>query len=108
MAVRRARRAKPTPPVTRARKKKTPTREGAEVSILGRAQPSSGRSRRIPSHATPAGVMAESEAPGLKRALGLWDVTTITAGTILGSAIFVASAFVPREVSHPTLLAAAV
>jgi basic amino acid/polyamine antiporter, APA family len=33
----------------------------------------------------------------------LWDVTTITAGTILGSAIFVAAAFVPREVPHPTL-----
>ena len=40
---------------------------------------------------------------GLTRALGLWDVTTITAGTILGSAIFVAAAFVPREVPHPTL-----
>jgi basic amino acid/polyamine antiporter, APA family len=33
----------------------------------------------------------------------LWDVTTITAGTILGSAIFLAAAFVPREVPHPTL-----
>ena len=43
------------------------------------------------------------ESPGLARALGLWDVTTITAGTILGSAIFVAAAFVPREVPHPTL-----
>ena len=41
---------------------------------------------------------------GLTRALGLWDVTTITAGTILGSAIFVAAAFVPREVPHPTLV----
>ncbi len=40
---------------------------------------------------------------GLTRALGLWDATTITAGTILGSAIFVAAAFVPREVPHPTL-----
>src|SRR5262245_14838611 len=39
----------------------------------------------------------------LARALGLWDVTAITAGTILGSAIFVAAAFVPREVPHPTL-----
>jgi basic amino acid/polyamine antiporter, APA family len=35
--------------------------------------------------------------------LGLWDVTAITAGSILGSAIFVAAAFVPREVPHPTL-----
>ena len=30
-------------------------------------------------------------------------MTAITAGTILGSAIFVAAAFVPREVPHPTL-----
>lgn len=33
----------------------------------------------------------------------MWDVTAITAGTILGSAIFLAAAFVPREVPHPTL-----
>jgi APA family basic amino acid/polyamine antiporter len=39
----------------------------------------------------------------LVRVLGLWDVTAITAGTILGSAIFVAAAFVPREMPHPTL-----
>jgi Amino acid permease len=45
-----------------------------------------------------------AESPGLARTLGLWDVTTITAGTILGSAIFVAAAFVPREVPHPTLV----
>ena len=44
------------------------------------------------------------ESSGLNRALGLWDVTTITAGTILGSAIFVAAAFVPREVPHPALV----
>jgi APA family basic amino acid/polyamine antiporter len=46
----------------------------------------------------------EPESLGLARALGLWDVTTITAGTILGSAIFVAAAFVPREVPHLTLV----
>jgi APA family basic amino acid/polyamine antiporter len=45
----------------------------------------------------------ESESQGLVRALGLWDVTAITAGTILGSAIFVAAAFIPRAVPHPTL-----
>ncbi len=50
----------------------------------------------------PAAV-EEPESPGLVRALGLWDVTAITAGTILGSAIFLAAAFVPREVPHPTL-----
>ena len=53
------------------------------------------------SHA-PATV-EEPRSPGLVRTLGLWDVTAITAGTILGSAIFLAAAFVPREVPHPTL-----
>jgi amino acid transporter len=48
-------------------------------------------------------AVAEPESPGLAGALGLWDVTAITAGTILGSAIFVAAAFVPREVPQPTL-----
>jgi APA family basic amino acid/polyamine antiporter len=48
--------------------------------------------------------MAHPESAGLARTLGLWDVTTITGGNILGSAIFVAAAFVPREVPHPTLV----
>jgi hypothetical protein len=48
--------------------------------------------------------VAGPASPGLARALELWDVTAITAGTILGSAIFVAAAFVPREVPHPTLV----
>src|SRR5262245_22700664 len=48
--------------------------------------------------------MAQPESAGLARTLGLWEVTTITAGNILGSAIFVAAAFVPREVPHPTLV----
>lgn len=41
--------------------------------------------------------------PALVRTLGLWDVTSITAGTILGSAIFIAAAFVPRAVPHASL-----
>jgi len=48
-------------------------------------------------------IAAPPAAARLARSLGLWDVITITAGTILGSAIFVAAAFVPREVPHPTL-----
>jgi hypothetical protein len=48
-------------------------------------------------------VVEAPQSPGLIRALGLWDVTAITAGTILGSAIFVVAAFVPRAVPHPTL-----
>src|SRR5262245_48445488 len=48
-------------------------------------------------------VSDQPTSAGLTRALGLWDVTTITAGTILGSAIFVAAAFVPREIPHPAL-----
>jgi len=48
-------------------------------------------------------TVEEPRSVGLIRTLGLWDVTTITAGTILGSAIFLAAAFVPREVPHATL-----
>lgn len=48
-------------------------------------------------------AVEEPRSPGLIRTLGLWDVTTITAGTILGSAIFLAAAFVPREVPHAAL-----
>ncbi|HEX8028434.1 MAG TPA: amino acid permease, partial [Vicinamibacterales bacterium] len=48
--------------------------------------------------------MPEPQPQGLARVLGLWDVTAITAGTILGSAIFLAAAFVPREVPHPSLV----
>jgi APA family basic amino acid/polyamine antiporter len=48
-------------------------------------------------------AVEEGESRGLVRTLGLWDVTAITAGTILGSAIFLAAAFVPREVPHATL-----
>ena len=44
------------------------------------------------------------DKPGLVRALGAWDVAGITVGTILGSAIFIAAAFVPREVPHPTMV----
>lgn len=40
----------------------------------------------------------------LARALGAWDVATLTAGTVLGSGIFLAAAYVPREVPHPTLV----
>lgn len=40
----------------------------------------------------------------LVRSLGMWDVAAISAGTILGSAIFIAAAFVPRAVPHPTLV----
>ena len=48
-------------------------------------------------------TVEEPRSVGLIRTLGLWDVTTITAGTILGSAIFLAAAFVPREVPHAAL-----
>lgn len=48
-------------------------------------------------------VVDDPHTPGLVRTLGMWDVTAITAGTILGSAIFVAAAFVPRAVPHPAL-----
>ena len=44
-----------------------------------------------------------SDVHTLPRVLGLWDVMAITAGTILGSAIFVAAAFIPRSVPHASL-----
>lgn len=42
--------------------------------------------------------------PTLVRVLGAWDVAGITAGAMLGSAIFLAAAYVPREVPHPILV----
>jgi APA family basic amino acid/polyamine antiporter len=50
------------------------------------------------------GSAASRGSAGLDRSLGLWDVTTITIGSIVGSAIFLAAAFVPREVPQPTLV----
>src|SRR5215472_10809653 len=42
--------------------------------------------------------------PTLLRALGTWDVSLITIGMIVGSAIFLAASMAPREVSQPALL----
>jgi basic amino acid/polyamine antiporter, APA family len=42
--------------------------------------------------------------PPLVRALGAWDAASITIGTILGSAVFIAAAFVPAAVPHPTMV----
>jgi len=42
--------------------------------------------------------------PGLLRALGHRDIALITIGSILGSAIFIAAADVPRAVPHPLLV----
>ena len=59
--------------------------------------------RPAPGSTHPSAVAEEPHTQALVRTLGLWDVTAITAGTILGSAIFVAAAFVPRAVPHPAL-----
>jgi basic amino acid/polyamine antiporter, APA family len=51
--------------------------------------------------------MGETEAkgpPSLVRGLGAWDGTLITIGSILGSAIFIAAADVPRAVPHAGLV----
>ena len=40
----------------------------------------------------------------LVRALGTWDVSLITIGMIVGSAIFIAASIVPREMPQPALL----
>lgn len=42
--------------------------------------------------------------PALLRALGTWDVSLITIGMIVGSAIFIAASIVPREMPQPTIL----
>jgi len=44
--------------------------------------------------------------PSLLRALGAWDVSLITIGTIVGSAIFIAASIVPREMPQPAVLLA--
>jgi basic amino acid/polyamine antiporter, APA family len=43
-------------------------------------------------------------SPALLRALGTWDVSLITIGMIVGSAIFIAASIVPREMPQPALL----
>src|SRR6516165_4800865 len=42
--------------------------------------------------------------PMLLRALGTWDVSLITIGMIVGSAIFIAASIVPREMPQPAIL----
>jgi APA family basic amino acid/polyamine antiporter len=42
--------------------------------------------------------------PSLVRALGAWDAASITVGTVLGSAVFIAAAFVPAAVPHPSMV----
>lgn len=44
--------------------------------------------------------------PALIRVLGAWDAASMTIGTVLGSAIFIAAAFVPRAVPHAGLVLA--
>ena len=48
----------------------------------------------------------EPPGPSLVRALGTWDVSLITIGMIVGSAIFFAASIAPRELPQPTLLIA--
>jgi len=50
--------------------------------------------------------VAAKQEHGLLRALGAWDVSLITIGTIVGSAIFIAASMVPREMPQPAVLLA--
>ena len=50
------------------------------------------------------GETAAKGPPSLVRGLGAWDGTLITIGSILGSAIFIAAAEVPRAVPHAGLV----
>jgi APA family basic amino acid/polyamine antiporter len=49
-------------------------------------------------------MATDEDRGGLLRALGARDVTLITIGSVLGSAIFLAAADVPRAVPHPLLV----
>jgi basic amino acid/polyamine antiporter, APA family len=49
-------------------------------------------------------MASSTPPPGLLRALGDRDIALITIGGILGSAIFIAAADVPRAVPHPLLV----
>src|SRR5215831_19871191 len=51
-----------------------------------------------------ASKRGQPAGPALLRALGTWDVSLITIGMIVGSAIFLAASMAPREVSQPALL----
>jgi basic amino acid/polyamine antiporter, APA family len=48
--------------------------------------------------------MQSPQAPTLVRGLGTWDVSLITFGIIVGSAIFIAASIPPREMPQPALL----
>src|SRR4029077_21203917 len=48
--------------------------------------------------------MQSPQAPTLVRGLGTWDVSLITFGIIVGSAIFIAASIRPRELPQPVLL----
>jgi APA family basic amino acid/polyamine antiporter len=49
-------------------------------------------------------MASSTPPPGLLRALGDRDIALITIGSVLGSAIFIAAADVPRVVPHPLLV----
>ncbi|HYZ48563.1 MAG TPA: amino acid permease, partial [Sphingomonas sp.] len=51
--------------------------------------------------------MTEAPQPGLARRLGLFDVTMLVMGGIIGSGIFVTPAEVARHVQTPTLIVGA-
>ena len=52
----------------------------------------------------PASELRRPAGPALLRALGTWDVSLITIGMIVGSAIFIAASIVPREMPQPAIL----
>src|SRR6185436_18520516 len=47
---------------------------------------------------------AATQSPQLVRGLGVLDVSLITFGTVVGSAIFIAAGIVPREMPQPAVL----
>lgn len=65
-----------------------------------------GLARHLPQDALSESLAKPGQpvGPALLRALGTWDVSLITIGMIVGSAIFIAASIVPREMPQPALL----
>jgi APA family basic amino acid/polyamine antiporter len=58
----------------------------------------------VASHVTAETIAIGRTAPTLVRGLGTWDVSFLTFSSIVGSAIFIAAAIVPREMPQPTVM----
>src|SRR5262249_53065566 len=81
---------------------KTPN--GCQLLLRGATTSSAFLPRSTCMHERAAERRVAAEPAGLVRGLGSWDTALITAGTMLGSSIFIAAAFVPRALPHAALV----